>query len=319
MRASIDRLALISVHFDIVPITGLVELHGGAIGVESGGEGQGSTFYFDLPLIGRRKPSLLATTTISQNGSQSPLDSLEAGGGGGWTAVTRTGAKVFPEGSESPSHGPGSASLDRSLSWQLLNLSCYSKELEPAAVSKVEDDEDEVASCYVTIEPSISDTADASFNLSNLSIMPPRDLRVLVVDDSVSNRKVLNKLLTRLGYEVEEAADGLAFLELVGVIPAASSSSTSSAAASASTAAYKLIQFEFVMIDDNMPRMCGPEAVSIARAAGYRGLIFGLTGNTSSEQLEDFKQKGTDFVFTKPLDVAKLSKMLELNSLFRIR
>ena len=279
--------------------------------MESDGEGQGSTFFFELPLLRRRRLASLLSLSALQNGSQSPEKvEIFAGaemGGSGWTALTRSGPKVFPEESESQPHDPKSSSLERSLSWQLINLSSYSQ--EPADISKGEVEEDEVASCYVTILPSLPDTVNMSFSSTSLSVLPTHGLRALVVDDSVSNRKVLNKLLSRLGYIVEEAADGLAFLEKVGVATATSS---------VPAAADKLMQYEFVMIDDNMPRMCGPEAVSVARAAGYRGLIFGLTGNTSPEQLEAFKQKGTDFVFTKPLDIAKLSKMLEMNSLFRI-
>jgi CheY-like chemotaxis protein len=64
-------------------------------------------------------------------------------------------------------------------------------------------------------------------------------------------------------------------------------------------------------MDDNMPNMSGPEATAAARAAGYSGLIFGLTGNTFNVQLENFVAQGADMVFTKPLDLQKLIKALK--------
>ena len=288
-----------------------MELHGGAIGVESGGEGQGSTFFFELPLIGRRELPSHATSSEEEFDQVSPEEVMVDASYGVFPAT-----EAFSSPRTSAGRMSKSLKLVTSLQESPVGVACRSYELGVVTASNS------------TIDPSICNSPEARNMSSLMSVVPPLGLRVLVVDDSASNRKVLNKLLSRLGYKVEEAVDGLEFLELVGVIPAASSSTSNvsdklvttesmSPNGSVSTAADKLMQFEFVMIDDNMPRMCGPEAVSIARAAGYRGLIFGLTGNTSSEQLEDFKQKGTDFVFTKPLDVAKLSKMLEMNAFVR--
>jgi CheY-like chemotaxis protein len=42
-----------------------------------------------------------------------------------------------------------------------------------------------------------------------ISVDPPRKMRVLVVDDSISVRKVVVRHLTALGFDVEEVSDGL--------------------------------------------------------------------------------------------------------------
>lgn len=60
-----------------------------------------------------------------------------------------------------------------------------------------------------------------------------------------------------------------------------------------------------------MPLMCGPDATAAARAAGYNGLIFGLTGNTHSSLIENFTAKGADLVFTKPLDLERLQEAIK--------
>jgi CheY-like chemotaxis protein len=69
--------------------------------------------------------------------------------------------------------------------------------------------------------------------------------------------------------------------------------------------------YDVVLIDDNMPKMCGPEACKIARARGYQGLIFGVTGNKDPDQVANFISQGANFVFSKPLDFEKLRETID--------
>ena len=158
-------------------------------------------------------------------------------------------------------------------------------------------------------------------------------MHVLIVDDTATTRKITKKWLESLGFEVEEAADGLIFLQKIG-----ESSGDTRTSGSGSGSVHPdpgnsdptrrldghLLQksfrnFDFVLMDDNMPNMSGPEATAAARAAGYSGLIFGLTGNTFNVQLENFVAKGADMVFTKPLDLQKLIKALKTKLPDRIK
>ena len=41
--------------------------------------------------------------------------------------------------------------------------------------------------------------------------------------------------------------------------------------------------FDLILCDNIMPNMCGPEAVALMRKIGYRGPIFGVTGNTMTD------------------------------------
>ena len=70
--------------------------------------------------------------------------------------------------------------------------------------------------------------------------------------------------------------------------------------------------FDIVLMDDNMPNLSGPEATAAIRAAGYTGLIFGVTGNTFDDQIADFKSKGADMVFAKPLNMKELHEAIKL-------
>ena len=92
----------------------------------------------------------------------------------------------------------------------------------------------------------------------------------------------------------------LAFLLKMGV---ASSNGTPCAANTA---------IDVILMDDNMPHLSGPEATEIIRAAGYGGLIFGVTGNSFADQVENFKSKGADMVFTKPLNMSELYEAIKL-------
>ena len=132
---------------------------------------------------------------------------------------------------------------------------------------------------------------------------PQRKFRVMVVDDTASTRKIVSKLLAGLGHKVEEASDGLQFLEKMGILRSDDYGETSAAVISG---------YDFILMDDNMPKMCEPDATAAARSAGYTGLIFGLTGNTDSAQLEAYKAKGADMVFTKPLNLTELQAAIRL-------
>ena len=70
--------------------------------------------------------------------------------------------------------------------------------------------------------------------------------------------------------------------------------------------------YDIILMDDNMPNLSGPEATAAIRAVGYTGLIFGVTGNSFDDQIELFKSKGADMVFTKPLNMKELHEAIKL-------
>ena len=56
-------------------------------------------------------------------------------------------------------------------------------------------------------------------------------------------------------------------------------------------------------MDDNMPSMRGPDAALILRKRGFSGIICGVTGNISKEDVDHFISSGANFVLPKPLDI----------------
>ena len=64
-----------------------------------------------------------------------------------------------------------------------------------------------------------------------------------------------------------------------------------------------------VLIDSNMPRMNGPEAIVEMRKIGFRGPIIGVSGG-DEKTMKEFLQAGADNVMQKPAQSDKLVSML---------
>eukprot|EP00595_Chromulina_sp_UTEXLB2642_P002411 CAMPEP_0196761340 /NCGR_PEP_ID=MMETSP1095-20130614/543_1 /TAXON_ID=96789 ORGANISM="Chromulina nebulosa, Strain UTEXLB2642" /NCGR_SAMPLE_ID=MMETSP1095 /ASSEMBLY_ACC=CAM_ASM_000446 /LENGTH=379 /DNA_ID=CAMNT_0042110747 /DNA_START=527 /DNA_END=1662 /DNA_ORIENTATION=- len=115
--------------------------------------------------------------------------------------------------------------------------------------------------------------------------------KILIVDDVESNRKVLKKILEKKGLECECAENGLLAVENVK--------------------SKGLDHYTIIFMDHQMPIMDGLTATAKLRENGYNKLIVGLTGNTMDEDIKSFKNAGANEVYSKPLDVSILYKLLK--------
>lgn len=127
----------------------------------------------------------------------------------------------------------------------------------------------------------------------------PRRLRILVVDDSIPTRKLMYRVLTKRGYTVLTAEDGVDCLRMMSKTPTVIDDSTYGG-------------FDIVIMDDSMPNMSGKDASRMLRTGGYRGVICGVTGNVSLEDAVSFKFYGVDLVFPKPLDLDLFEKEMKV-------
>jgi CheY-like chemotaxis protein len=116
--------------------------------------------------------------------------------------------------------------------------------------------------------------------------------RLLVVDDSVFNRKMMVRLLVTQDHTCEQAEDGAAavrkYLEMVerGEPPDA------------------------ILMDYEMPVMNGPSATARLREIGCACLILGVTGNVLPAEVSIFREHGADDVLAKPLVLETLTTLL---------
>jgi CheY-like chemotaxis protein len=176
---------------------GIMNLHDGNISVSSQGEGQGSSFTVEMPMI-RRPPK--------------PDDNKLM--------------KSLP--SSAPKGVPMLQSNGRSHSLPTLNCGSFD--------------------------------SDAT--------IPPQTpvFRLLVVDDSRLNRKMLLKCLRADGHDCIECADGV---EAVAAVKEAIDYKNGGNGK----------PFDAILMDFIMPNMDGPTATQEIRALGYTAPIFGVTGN----------------------------------------
>jgi CheY-like chemotaxis protein len=114
----------------------------------------------------------------------------------------------------------------------------------------------------------------------------PKDLsgRVLLAEDSPDNQRIIERLLSRSGLEVEIAENGQVAYEKV-------------CAAMGSDA-----PFDLVFMDVDMPVLDGYQATGLLREAGYTGPIVALTAHALPEERSRSLEAGCDDHLTKPVE-----------------
>jgi len=110
-----------------------------------------------------------------------------------------------------------------------------------------------------------------------------RKVAVLVADDDEHVRGLLRDCLTRQGYQVEEASDGEEAVE--------------KALAN---------DLSLVLMDLNMPRMSGEEAVAALRRASRDCFIICMTGESDQREMDRAVAKGALRCIRKPFDLQEL-------------
>ena len=109
-------------------------------------------------------------------------------------------------------------------------------------------------------------------------------LNVLVVDDNMINRLLINKVISKWGATIEYAENGLEAVEKVEANP----------------------HFDVVLMDIHMPIMGGIEATQIIRAkdeAYFKQLpIIALTASMLNSEINEIAGSGMNDYILKPFD-----------------
>ncbi|MFK7800952.1 MAG: response regulator [Anaerolineae bacterium] len=120
-------------------------------------------------------------------------------------------------------------------------------------------------------------------------------LKILLVDDNKVNQNVVNKMLTRLGYEPDVVSDGLEAFHAV-----------------------KSKLYNVVFMDVQMPVMDGMTATQKIRdelPAKHQPIIIALTANALVGDKEKYLACGMDDYLSKPIRISELKSMLEKSAL----
>jgi CheY-like chemotaxis protein len=124
----------------------------------------------------------------------------------------------------------------------------------------------------------------------NEAIIP--QLRILVVDDSFTNRKFCMRLLERKGHTTEGACDGKAAVHMV------------------EASLQNGENYDCILLDYEMPHLRGPEACKKMREMGCSSFIVGVTGNVMSDDVNHFRNCGANWVLPKPFRLEALEEQL---------
>ncbi|OYY94316.1 MAG: two-component system response regulator [Hydrogenophilales bacterium 28-61-23] len=124
--------------------------------------------------------------------------------------------------------------------------------------------------------------------------MADKNLKILVVDDFSTMRRIVRNLLKELGYtNVDEAEDGVAALQKL-----------------------QGSNFQFVVTDWNMPNMTGVELLRAIRAdATLKHLpVLMITAEAKKENIIEAAQSGASGYIVKPFTAGTLEE--KLNKVF---
>ena len=159
---------------------------------------------------------------------------------------------------------------------------------------------------------SMSDADGRNGGVGGVGSVGGRVTRVLVVDDSVPTRKLMERVLSKKGYDVQSAEDGLECLKLIeSSLIEADETDERDGIDGGDRGDRGKVPFDVIIMDDNMPNMTGRDAAKMLREKGFTGMICGVTGNTSQEEKEQFISDGANLVFPKPLDLDLFERELK--------
>ncbi len=114
------------------------------------------------------------------------------------------------------------------------------------------------------------------------------NLRILLVEDNVINRKVMLHMLKKLGYRAEVAADGMEALRILN-----------------------LEHYDIVLMDIQMPGMDGIEATKEIRKRWPNGpVVVALTAYALDGDRERCMEAGMDGYISKPVKIEELEAVL---------
>jgi len=117
-------------------------------------------------------------------------------------------------------------------------------------------------------------------------------LDILIAEDNFVNQKLIERVLQKLGYQTDTAADGMEVLDFL---------------------AKK--RYNVILMDVRMPEMDGYEAtVAIRKMNIIQPFIIAMTANVSTSDREDCFEAGMNDFIPKPISIGEVTSKLQIAS-----
>ncbi len=151
------------------------------------------------------------------------------------------------------------------------------------------DSEENKGACFRLILPVLADEDSGQETPRDIPEAPDQDetIRVLVVDDSDSNRNVLGQLLCGAGYEFFEARDGIEAIEMA-----------------------EAHHPQVILMDLQMPRMDGYEATREIKAR-METIIVAVSANVFDADIKKAEESGVSGFIKKPFRLGMILDEIE--------
>ena len=133
--------------------------------------------------------------------------------------------------------------------------------------------------------------ATANRSQFNKALAGDHPLRILLAEDNLINQKVALRMLERLGYSADVAANGLEVIHALALRP-----------------------YDLILMDIQMPEMDGIEATKRIReswAIENQPRIVAMTANALAGDRETYLTSGMDDYVSKPIKVEELTRVLQ--------
>jgi signal transduction histidine kinase/CheY-like chemotaxis protein len=151
---------------------------------------------------------------------------------------------------------------------------------------------------WMNIPFKISDLLDnspAHVELTKVNITQPRhSLHILICDDDSLTRKLMGKIMKKLGHTFDTAVDGND-----AVLKVQQAKSTD-------------LFYDILFMDNQMPNLSGKEAILEMRRIGFTVPIVTITGDAQIQDQEELIRAGSNYVMTKPCTMDKIQKIIRI-------
>lgn len=135
-----------------------------------------------------------------------------------------------------------------------------------------------------------TENVSESISIAETASDEPSKLRILLAEDNMINQKVACRMLERIGYDADIAANGLEVMEAI-----------------------EHVNYDVILMDLQMPEMDGFETTSTIRKQGiaiHQPYIIALTANAMKGDKERCLQAGMNDYISKPFMAADLKEAL---------